>query len=42
MNIILVSNKFTQARSFAVSTPQVIFLGLLLCLLVVSLAVLMN
>jgi murein DD-endopeptidase MepM/ murein hydrolase activator NlpD len=42
MNIILVSNKFTQARSYAVSTPQVIFLGLLLCLLVVSLAVLMN
>ena len=42
MNIILVSNKFTQARSFAVSTPQVIFLGLLLGLLVVSLAVLMN
>ncbi len=42
MNIILVSNKFAQARSFAVSTPQVIFLGLLLGLLVVSLAVLMN
>jgi len=42
MNIILVSNKFTQARSFDVSTPQVIFLGLLLGLLVVSLAVLMN
>jgi len=42
MNIILVSNKFTEARSFDVSTPQVIFLGLLLGLLVVSLAVLMN
>jgi murein DD-endopeptidase MepM/ murein hydrolase activator NlpD len=42
MNIILVSNKFTQARSYTVSTPQVMFLGLLMCLMVVSLAVLLN
>lgn len=42
MNIILVSNKFTQARSYTVSTPQVLFLGLLMCLMVVSLAVLLN
>jgi murein DD-endopeptidase MepM/ murein hydrolase activator NlpD len=42
MNIILVSNKFAHARSYTVSTPQVLFLGLLLCLMVVSLAVLMN
>jgi len=42
MNIILVSNKFAQARSYTVSTPQVLFLGLLMCLMVVSLAVLMN
>jgi hypothetical protein len=42
MNIILVSNKFAQARSYTVSTPQVLFLGLLMCLMVVSLAVLLN
>ena len=42
MDIILVSNKFTHARSFTVSAPQVLFLSLLMCLLVVSLAVLLN
>lgn len=42
MNIILVSNRFTQARSFTVSKFQVVFLTMLLCLLVVSLAVLLN
>jgi murein DD-endopeptidase MepM/ murein hydrolase activator NlpD len=42
MNIILVSNKLAQARSFTLSTPQMAFLGLLVCLVVVSLAVLLN
>ena len=42
MNIILVSNKLAQARSFTLSTPQMVFLGLLMCLVVVSLAVLLN
>lgn len=42
MNIILVSNKLAQARSFTLSTPQIAFLGLLMCLVVVSLAVLLN
>ncbi|HWQ37456.1 MAG TPA: M23 family metallopeptidase [Burkholderiales bacterium] len=42
MDIIVVSNRFTQARSFAVSGPQVAFLILLFSLLVVSLAVLLN
>lgn len=42
MDIILVSNKFTHARSFTVSAPQVLFLSLLMCLLVVSLAILLN
>src|SRR5258708_35052891 len=42
MNIILVSNKLAQARSFTLSTPQMVFLGLLMCLVIVSLAVLLN
>lgn len=42
MNIILVSNKFAQARSFTISAPQITFLGLLFCIMVVSLAVLLN
>ena len=42
MNIILVSNKLSQARSFALSTPQMLFLGLLMCLMIVSLAVMLN
>ncbi|MFN0040764.1 MAG: M23 family metallopeptidase [Burkholderiales bacterium] len=42
MDIILVSNKFTHARSFTVSAPQVLYLGLLMSLLVVSLAILLN
>lgn len=42
MNIILVSNKFSHARSFTLSTPQVAFLGLLTCLMIVSLAVMLN
>src|SRR5258706_1111689 len=42
MNIILVSNKLAQARSFTLSTPQMIFLGLLFGLVIVSLAVLLN
>ena len=42
MDIILVSNRFEQARSFRLSKPQIFFLGLLFLLLVVSLAVLLN
>ena len=42
MNIILVSNKLAQARSFTLSTPQMVFLSLLMCLVIVSLAVLLN
>ncbi len=42
MNIILVSSKFSHARSFTLSTPQVAFLGMLACLMVVSLAVMLN
>ena len=42
MDIIVVSNRFTQARSFTVSVPQVSFLVLLFAMLVVSLAVLLN
>jgi len=42
MNIILVSNKSTQARSFTLSAPQLVFLGLLFGLVIVSLAVLLN
>lgn len=42
MDIILVSNRFEQARSFKLSKPQIFFLGLLFFLLVVSLAVLLN
>lgn len=42
MDIILVSNRFTQARSFTLSAPQTVFLVLLSFLLVVSLAVLLN
>ena len=42
MNIILVSNKLAQARSFTLSTPQMVFLGLLFGLVIVSLAVLLN
>lgn len=42
MDIILVSNRFDQARSFTLSKPQVLFLGLLFLLLVVSLSVLLN
>src|SRR5882724_3581924 len=42
MNIILVSNKLAQARSFTLSTPQMVFLGMLMCLVIVSLAVLLN
>ena len=42
MNIILVSNKLSQARSFTLSAPQVVFLGLLMCLIIVSLAVMLN
>jgi hypothetical protein len=42
MNIILVSNKLSQARSFTLSRPQVVFLGLLMSLVIVSLAVMLN
>ncbi|HUF19580.1 MAG TPA: M23 family metallopeptidase [Burkholderiales bacterium] len=42
MDIILVSNRFTQARSFTVSAPQLSFLILLFFMLVISLAVLLN
>jgi hypothetical protein len=42
MDIIVVSNRFTQARSFTISVPQVIFLSLLFTMVVVSLAVLLN
>ena len=42
MNIILVSNKLSQARSFTLSAPQVVFLGLLMGLIIVSLAVMLN
>ncbi|MEO8163854.1 MAG: M23 family peptidase, partial [Betaproteobacteria bacterium] len=42
MNIILVSNKLAQARSYTLSTAQVVFLSLLFGLVIVSLAVLLN
>jgi len=42
MDIILVSNRFDQARSFTLSKPQILFLGLLFLLLVVSMSVLLN
>lgn len=42
MDIIVVSNRFNQARSFTISVPQVVFLLLLFLLMVVSLAVLLN
>lgn len=42
MNIILVSNKLAQARSFTLNRPQLVFLGLLFGLVIVSLAVLLN
>jgi murein DD-endopeptidase MepM/ murein hydrolase activator NlpD len=42
MDIIVVSNRFNQARSFTISAPQVVFLALLFLLMVVSLAVLLN
>lgn len=42
MDIILVSNKFDQARSFKLSGPQIFFLGLLFLLTVISLSVLLN
>ena len=42
MDIILVSNKYDQARSFTLSGPQMFFLGLLSLLTVISLAVLLN
>ncbi|UCH47928.1 MAG: M23 family metallopeptidase [Betaproteobacteria bacterium] len=42
MDIILVSNRFDQARSFRLSKPQIFFLCLLFLLLVVSLSVLLN
>jgi murein DD-endopeptidase MepM/ murein hydrolase activator NlpD len=42
MDIIVVSDKFAQARSFTISVPQVMFLVLLFFMLVVSLAVLLN
>src|SRR5258708_19352270 len=42
MNITLVSNKLAQARSFRLSTRQMVFVGLLMCLVIVSLAVLLN
>ena len=42
MDIILVSNRFEQARSFRLSKPQIFFLCLLFLLLVVSLSVLLN
>ncbi len=42
MDIILVSNKFDQARSFTLSRPQVFFLCLLFFLTVISLSVLLN
>jgi murein DD-endopeptidase MepM/ murein hydrolase activator NlpD len=42
MNIILVSNKLTQARSFTLNGAQLVFLALLTGLVIVSLAVLLN
>ncbi|NIO43250.1 MAG: peptidoglycan DD-metalloendopeptidase family protein [Burkholderiales bacterium] len=42
MDIILVSNRFDQARSFRLGKPHILFLGLLFLLLVVSLSVLLN
>lgn len=42
MDIILVSNKFIQARSFTLSRPQIFFLCLLFFLTVISLSVLLN
>lgn len=42
MDIIVVSNRLSHARSFTVSVPQVSFLVLLFFLMVVSLAVLLN
>ena len=42
MDIILVSNRFDQARSFKLSAPQISFLCLLFFVLVVSLSVLLN
>jgi len=42
MDIILVSNRFEQARSFKLSKPQILFLGLLFVLMVVSLSILLN
>jgi murein DD-endopeptidase MepM/ murein hydrolase activator NlpD len=42
MDIILVSDKFSQARSFTLSRPQIFFLCLLFFLTVISLSVLLN
>jgi len=42
MDIILVSNRLEQARSFKLSKPQILFLGLLFVMMVVSLSVLLN
>ena len=42
MDIILVSNRFEQARSFKLSKPQIFFLCMLFLLLVISLSVLLN
>lgn len=42
MNIILVSSKLSQARSFTLNGAQVVFLALLGALVIVSLAVLLN
>lgn len=42
MDIILVSNKYNQARSFTLSGPQIFFLCLLFFLTVISLSVLLN
>ena len=42
MDIIVVSDRFEQARSFKLTTPQVLFLGLLFLLMVLSLSVLLN
>jgi murein DD-endopeptidase MepM/ murein hydrolase activator NlpD len=42
MDIIVVSNRFTQARSFTITAPQIVFLVLLFSLLVISSAVLLN
>jgi murein DD-endopeptidase MepM/ murein hydrolase activator NlpD len=42
MNIILVSNKLTQARSFTLNGAQLVFLALLTGLVIISLAVLLN